>query len=357
MKYTILPASEISPDLASRWSEIQQSDFSLGSPYFHPEFTQTVASVRDDVYVAIMESNMRIVGFFPFHHKRFGVARPVGLGLSDYHGVIAEPDAEWTTEGLLTGCKLVRWEYDHLPINQVNFSNYHVKFAESPIIDVSKGIDAFEESRDKSGRKQLRETGRKKQKLEKEIGPITFTIHSSSRDILSQLIAWKSLQCLQSGTVDYFGIKWCRQLIEHIHQTNGDNFGGMLSCLHAGDNLVAVHFAMYSRHIWHSWFPAYDRSFEKYSPGLILLLEMITAAAEDSIQHIDLGKGLSLYKRRMMTSCLPIAEGSAEIPSIANSIHQFFVLAEDMGSKSCFHPLLRIPGKLLNRMKRNNRYE
>ena len=71
------------------WSQIQRDNEELASPYFRPEFTQAVASVRGDVEVAVLEDHGEIVGFFPYQRGRGGVARPVGGRLSDFQGVVA----------------------------------------------------------------------------------------------------------------------------------------------------------------------------------------------------------------------------------------------------------------------------
>jgi CelD/BcsL family acetyltransferase involved in cellulose biosynthesis len=356
VNYQFIHTRELTPSLAERWSEIQQTDPTLANPYFSPGFTRAVAAVRDDAYVGILEHEGKTIGFFPFHRQWGGVARPIGLGLSDYHGVIVEPGADWTAEELLRDCKLVRWEFDHLLASQRQFAVYHTDLSGSPIVDVSQGMDAFKSSRDKSGRKHLREIQRKREKLAEQIGPLTFTLHSQDHDILRQLIAWKSLQCRQSGTVDYFSMEWCVRLIEHIHAVRDKHFGGILSCLHAGETLAAAHFVMYSREVWHSWFPAYNHNLEEYSPGLILLLEMIREAADQKMRHIDLGKGLSLYKRRMMTGSIRVAEGCFAIPALRNRIHDFKEGVEQWSRQSRLKRALRIPGRIIKEMERRRRF-
>ena len=357
MKYTVIPAQQLTPELEARWSAIQQVDPALASPYFRPEFTQAVAAVRDDVFVALLEEGDAVVGFFPFQRGPGGLARPVGLGLSDYHGVIAQADARWSAEELLRGCKLDRWEFDHLPASQQQFAACHAAVSDSPIIEVAQGMEAYEASRDKSGRKQLREVRRKSEKLAERFGSLTFTLHSSSRDILHQLISWKSEQCRRTGTVDFFALDWCVKLIERIHASRKSEFGGMLACLHAADTLAAVHFAMYSRQVWHSWFPAYNHELEEYSPGFILLLEMIRAASEQGVRHIDLGKGLSLYKKRVMTGGIPVAEGCLMLPSLRNRLQDWRQRAEGWGKKSFLRPILRVPGRIIKNMDRKRKYE
>jgi len=294
MNFRRIKAHELDSTLKARWREIQRSRREFASPYFCPEFTEMVATTRDDVYVGILEDAGSIFGFFPFHRRRGGIGRPIGLKLSDYHGVIAHPEAEWSVEDLLRGCGLVRYEFDHLLASQAPFAPHHHVIESSPIVDLTAGYEAFEQSRDKAGRKQLREIERKRKKLESEIGPITFVEHTSDPEVLRTLMDWKSEQCRRTGTFDYFSLAWCRQLIESIHASDRADFGGVLSCLYVGDSLAAAHFVMRSDRVWHSWFPVYNNTYHAYSPGLILLLEMIrAAAARDGVDYMDLGKDVS----------------------------------------------------------------
>jgi CelD/BcsL family acetyltransferase involved in cellulose biosynthesis len=357
MNYEVINARGLTSRMLGRWAQIQNADPTLASPYFTPEFVQAVAIVRDDVQVGLIIHNRSIEGFFPFHRKRGRVARPIGLGLSDYHGVVAIPDAQWTVAELMRGFHLVRWAFDHLPASQSQFAEYAAGTSQSPVIDLSQGYDHYKTNVDKAARKQIREVKRKREKLDSTVGPVRFIRHSADKSILRQMMAWKSQQCRQTGTVDYFSLKWCADLIERIHQTQKENFGGVLSCLYAGEKLAAVHFAMYARTFWHSWFPAYNDDFKAYSPGLILLYEMIQSAASEGIHWIDLGKGMSLYKKRVMTGSMPIAEGCVEIPSIENRLYHFRRNIELWSRQSSLNAMLRIPGRLIKNFERKRRFE
>ncbi len=357
MRYRLISGRELLPDMVTRWQELQRGEPAMASPYFHPEFTRCVAAVRNDVRIGIMEDNKRIMGFFPFQLKKGGIARPIGLGLSDYHGVIADPQAQWSASELMRGCKLIRWEFDHLPTSLSQFSQYHSTLTDSPIIELSQGFETFVASRDKSSRKLFREIQRKQEKLTANVGPVKFTLHSPDPANLEQLMAWKSEQCHRTGTVDFFAQAWCRQLIERIHATRTTDFGGLLSCLHVGDKLAAIHFSMYSSNVWHSWFPAYNNDLEEYSPGLILLFHIIKAAAAHDIKYIDLGKGISLYKKRVMTGSITVAEGTLTTPSINNKLLGLRKKTEEWSKQSFLRPLLRVPGRIIKDLERKKRYE
>ncbi|MBI9099180.1 MAG: GNAT family N-acetyltransferase [Spirochaetaceae bacterium] len=357
MKYSIIPAKDISQDMITRWSEIQELSESLISPYFCHEYTEAVSAVRNDVYIGLLEDEGRIKGFFPFHKNSHGIARPVGLGLSDYHGIIAEPDVKWNVETFMHKCKIIRWEFDHLLAEQSEFSPYHTAVSDSPIIEVNKGIEYYVASLGKSERKQYKEVLRKRKKMEEQIGKLTYIAHTPQKNILQQMMNWKSEQCQRTGTVDIFSNKWCVDFINNIHSKKNPFFGGMLASLYAGERLAAVHFVMYSKQVWHSWFPAYNHDFEEFSPGSILLNEMISDASEKGIKYIDLGKGLSLYKKRVMTGGIPVAEGCIKIPSITNRTIDLKNRVESWSRQSILKPVLKFPGKIIKDMERKKKYE
>ena len=61
--------------------------------------------------------------------------------------------------------------------------------------------------------------------------------------------------------------------------------------------------------VFHIWFPAYHPEFAKYSPGLILLIEMAQHCAAAGIERVDLGKGSQRYKKSFASAAIPLAEG------------------------------------------------
>lgn len=356
MKYSVIRGSDLTPGLVDRWSEIQQGDATFASPYFCPEFTQAVSAVRGDVRVGLLEDAGRIVGFFPHQRRWDRVGRPVALRLSDYHGVVAEPGAEWCAADLLRACKLVRWEFDHLPATQTQFAAGFTHEDVSPVIELRGGYQTFEDSLDKAGRKQVRETRRKADRLAGRVGPLRFVEHSDDLELLHALMRWKSEKCCQTGVVDFFSLKWCRGLLEGLLSIDSKHFGVVLSCLYAGPNLVASHLALRSQTVWHSWFPAYDTRFAADSPGSILLLEVIKAAAKRSVMHVDLGKDVSVYKQRLMNASIQLTEGSVEVPSFLNDIGHWTGTIDKWSRQSTLRPVLKYPGRLLQAIGRRRRY-
>jgi CelD/BcsL family acetyltransferase involved in cellulose biosynthesis len=311
----VIPGKALDSVSIERWRSLQQSNPDLQNPCFSPEFTQAVSAARNDVQIGIIEERGQIVAFFPFQRKAGGRSIPVGGIVSDYHGLICRPDFSRDPKELLIACRLISWDFDRLLATQNSFKPFHKLCEPSALIDLSNGYESYVAERRAAGTEQIKKCNNLIRRLHLEVGPIQFVPHSSDRAALATILAWKSQQYRKTGWRDLFAYKWGRSLVEKIHATQSENFAGMLSLLYAGDKLVAGHLGMRSRTVWHYWFPAYAPRFAKYSPGLILLLKMAEHAPQIGLRTIDLGTGLTLYKRRLMNASVSVAEGSVERPS------------------------------------------
>jgi CelD/BcsL family acetyltransferase involved in cellulose biosynthesis len=315
LNISLVPGDRLDGEQVAAWRELQQANPALGSPCFAPEFTQAVATVRDDVEVAVLQRGGETLAFLPFQRRGNTRAVPVGGIVSDYQGLICGNGFTCDPRQLLKACNLVAWNFDRLLCSQTFFAPYYKQCALSARIDLSRGYVAYVAQRRAAGTHQIKQCEYMMRRMERELGPIRFVPHSSDSDSLTQVLAWKSEQYRRTGWSDLFATQWGRALVERIHAMQTPHFAGVFSLLYAGQRLVAGHFGMRSSMVWHYWFPAYDRRFAKYSPGLILLLKMAQFSEEFGLRSIDIGTGLTFYKRRLMNASVMVAEGSLEMPS------------------------------------------
>ncbi|QDU27341.1 hypothetical protein ETAA8_24280 [Anatilimnocola aggregata] len=308
----VVPGQQLSPQLCVEWRLLQQANPTLSSPYFSPEFTQLVASVRSDVEVAVVEEAQRVVALFPFQRGLFSAAKPVAGRLSDFQAVIAAPGTPIDPQQLLRQCGLKSWKFDHLLTSQVEFAPYLWTRANSPYIDLAQGFAAYEAGR-RGENSELSTIKRKLKKMEREIGPARLEWKSASREDLQKLLRWKSEQYARTGLRDLFSIDWIRNFVDQLLLRDDPNLTGLLTCLYAGDRLVAAHLGMSCRHVMHWWFPSYDRELGRYSPGMSLIYLISQQANQHGITRIDLGKGDEDYKFRLASGSDEVAEGSVDL--------------------------------------------
>ncbi|QDU93055.1 GNAT family N-acetyltransferase [Lignipirellula cremea] len=342
---------QLTPELIAAWSTIQQSLPAFGSPYFRPEFTQQVARVRSDVRIAVLEQQGQPVGFFPYQYSGMGVLVPVGGKFSDYHGVIAPPEVEWTASQLLAACGASAWRFDHLVAEQQPFARYHGNVAGSPYLYLADGYEAYEQERKSSGSKELTKLARKKRKLDREEGPLRFEYDTRDPQVFETLLAWKRDQYERTGLTDVFQFPWTTELLQNIWDCREPDFSGLMSALYLGDRLIAMHFGMRSGPIMHSWFPAYDREFYKASPGLILLTEIAKVASDQGVTIFDLGKGDAEYKTNLKSGDFMVAEGEIELRPMARLLRNGYRASRDWIKASPLRGPAQIPWRMIRPLR------
>ncbi len=316
-----VPFRQLTAAQINRWSELLHQNPIYDSPYFQPAFSQLVDSVQEGVEVGIMRQSGEIVGVFPYQRTRLGVGVPVGKRLSDFHGVVSASNVQWTTEQLLKSCKLQSFEFDHLLVSNPSFDDSISEVAGSPFLHMPNGFDDYLQTQFHYS-KTLKEVVRKSNKLQKDFGPLLVTFNSDSKKDFEQLIEWKIQQYQRTGAFNPMRFSWVLDLLNKIWNTQTIAFSGMLSTLRIGDTLLGAHFGMRSNQTLHSWFPAYNADFYKYSPGSILLMELARSGSEQGIQKIDLGKGTEEYKLSFGSAQTRVAEGCARQNTFTNQFRK-----------------------------------
>jgi CelD/BcsL family acetyltransferase involved in cellulose biosynthesis len=130
-------------------------------------------------------------------------------------------------------------------------------------------------------------------------------------------LQWKSRQYRRTGHRDSLAIEWIKRLVWDLFETDSDGCTGTLSVLYAAERMVAAHFGLRSDLSLSCWFPAYDPSLARYSPGLSLHLRMADAAATAGLCYLDLGKGDEVYKQSLKTDDLTVGQGRIQRQSVA----------------------------------------
>ena len=294
------------------WSRIQETSGEFSSPFFRPEFTDCVAAARNDAAVAVIEREGEPVGFMPFQKAGRGVGQPIGAPLSDMQGVVIPPEFEWNALDVLRPAGLSTWHFDHLLASQAQFAPYHAYVDDSPFIDLSKGFDAFCAARRAAGTRAIAQAQRKRRKFERERGALRFDWHTDSESLLQTLVEWKREQLDKRNYSDLFCRDWVRNLIDSVRRAQSPEFAGVLSSLHAGDELVAIHLGIRCRDVMSSWIPTYNPDYSRYSPGAVLHLDLAMEAARRGVHRIELGRGENQLKVGFRSGGVSVGIGSVD---------------------------------------------
>jgi len=253
---------------------------------------------------------------------------------------------------MIRQCGLRNWEFNHQIASQSAFQPFHHLRDVSFLIDLSSGVDKYLEILKSSGSKLISSIARKRRKLERDVGPIRFQYHATDEKVLDKMFEWKSQQYIKTANMDVFSYQWITRLMRAIYTTDSESFAGVLSAMYADNNLLAVHMGMRSQKVWHWWFPTYNPEYAKYSPGSLLLMEMIKHVPKRELTVIDLGKDRSRYKDQFSNRQIELAEGNVCLSTFPGKMK---MLGERIARVIRKTPLVipaRIPARIIRRYRR-----
>jgi CelD/BcsL family acetyltransferase involved in cellulose biosynthesis len=309
MNVSIARPTELGVGEIAAWREFQRNNAAFDNAFLSPGFSVAAARAQQSARVAVIEDGTSVAGFFPFELAGSRVGRPVCARLSDSQAVVHRDGFDWDARELLRRCKLDVWEFRRLIATQWSGVGRHVSRArQSPIISLPRGYDDYATEH----RRTVKKIGAQRTRLGREMGSVRFEPRSSNHGALELLLEWKSAQYRRTGRWDRLSEPWVVALLEDLFHNPSDGCVGVLSALHAGDRVAALHFGLQTDSTLSYWFPAYDPAASRYSPGLVLLLMLVEAAGASGVRRVDLGVGEEEYKRRLMTGELEVAEGSFE---------------------------------------------
>lgn len=164
----------------------------------------------------------------------------------------------------------------------------------SPYIDWSRFPDeqAFQAHVAANPQLKSNDPARQRRKLERDVGPIEFRWHDERPEVFETCVKWKSAQYRETGVGDMFAapanVELFRQLVAR----------GLVkvSSFSAKGTLLAAHFGSHTDKRFTWWVPAYDPAYSKYSPGRLLLLELIRTSQAQGDVEFDFLIGDEKYK-------------------------------------------------------------
>lgn len=308
MQVHVVRPSDLGDVERASWRAAQRQDLSLASPFLSPEFALAVDRTRDDSRVAVVEGVLDTPAFLAFSVDQ-GVGGPIGATICDAQALVAHELTAWDVPALVRAAGMESWRFDHLVATQPAFVPFHHARHASPVADLSAGYDAYLDAVRTGSKDVLAQAARRRRKLGREVGDVVFEWHDPDASVIDTLFEWKSAQYRATGVWDRFDQPWIVDVVRALAATTSEGLTGTVATLRAGDELVAVHLGLLGpdRLAW--WFPTYDPQYAAYSPGLVLLLDLVAESAARGLDLVDLGRGEHHYKLRVATGSYDVAEG------------------------------------------------
>lgn len=328
--------TNLTPQDWAAWADMRQANPNLISPYFHPDYVQTLDKLVPDLRIICAYKDNQNIGFLAVQGGKF--ARPAGAPLSDFHGVIKAKNTPLSFADILehTGISAYHFstaiDVDNVDPNQI-IGQQH-----TAALNIGNSAEDWRAQQDSSYRRHLKSTRRRIRKAEEDIGPRRFEFLSHDPEVFEQLMAWKFKKFQDTGKYNVLSVDWTMAFIRGLWENSAQDSPSPLRCdMHAvyfGEQLAAVDLGLTDGPVFHSWIVAYDHEFQNFAPGIQLLEGLIDAAQDLGYRRIDMGAGLDGYKRHYATHGHQVTNGFIPVKGMAGQAAQFYGQAERWGQKA-----------------------
>ena len=352
MQIDVVRPWELTAFAVERWAALQAADPALDSPFLSPHWPRAVARAqgRDShLKVAVLGGLRDPVGFIAAKVGAF-TAMPPGAPMCDYQGLVAEPGLTIDPRQVAEAFGVGRFDFSQMIEDQAPFAPLARGREDSYVIDVSGGYAAYEAERRGAGISALKDTDRKRRKVERELGPVTFGAFSRSGFDFDQLVAWKQGQWKTTGQTDLFAAGWPLALLRGLFTSRDPDFGGILFTLHIGDRLAAAQLDLRGGRNIHSWIIGHDPQFERYSPGMLLFQDILRWMDNTPYSRLDLGAGDYRFKRELSNHQIGVTHGFVGSPSAATMMRETAYALRKAAESLPLGRMSELPGKAMRRL-------
>jgi CelD/BcsL family acetyltransferase involved in cellulose biosynthesis len=343
----------LSAELVQRWRTIQAADPALDSPFLSPNWARTVERVQPGVdpglRVAVLRDGETARGFMAVRAGAFTAMAP-GAPMCDYQGLVAEPGVTLDPRRLVAALEVGRFDFSHMLADQPSFQRYLRGTDRSFVVELPSGYEAYAAGRKAAGVGALKDLDKKRRKVERELGPITFTADSRSGLEFEQLLSWKRAQLKATSQTDLFATPWTVALLRDLFESRDPEFGATLFTLRIGERLAAVHLHLRGLKVIHAWMIAHDCELERYSPGLLLFQDILRWMDGSPYERLDLGPGDYRFKRELANAERRIGHGFVGVPSPAALVRSAAYGVRAAAEALPLGAVSALPGKAMRRM-------
>ena len=310
------------------WRAMLAANPALVSPYFRPEFAQVAGRVSPRAAVAVFTRRGRTVGFFP-HQRRGGAMQPLAAPMNDYHGIVSlpwkAPDLEEAAE-VLGAARLNLTAWVGPTALGEDRRTVQVELGDG-------GYDAWYAERRATHAKFFKDKERARRSMEAELGPLRVERDLRDPAMLDWLIDLKRDQYRRTGRHDIFACGWTADLLHALLKEDRDGFGASLAALWAGDRLTAVEYSLHAGTQYHFWFPGYEPSLSRCSPGILLSMDTMRLAADHGYRTFDFGFEGEHYKKYFCNGFKLVREAVVLKPGLGATMSQAAVGALNLAGR------------------------
>lgn len=287
----------------SAWLSLFPSDALSASLFMHPEFCRAAHQTLGPVEVVVMQDAGRVVGAVPLHRAAGwrSLLRGYTQVAQDVSDGFCFPVEGAYLDGVATAlARAGVWSgfFTHVGVGRPVPHCEAGSVTKTYLVRHQSGEPDLWTALKERSRRFWSDTERCARRLNEL--PAGYQFHWQSpnpeRD-LNALIRLKLDQYARTGKEGAALYQAKHQaFLKALVSTKSEGFSAPLSVLYCGDELIAAHLGLLGGGRLHYWFPVYESGYGKYSPGKVLLAEIMKRSEQLGIQVIDFGEGHADYK-------------------------------------------------------------
>tara|TARA_B100001250_G_scaffold413202_1_gene446560 strand:+ start:1364 stop:2479 length:1116 start_codon:yes stop_codon:yes gene_type:complete len=187
------------------------------------------------------------------------------------------------------------------------FPNFHLTNSYQAILESN-----WDEFIEKNIKKKVINDSRRQLRRISELGNLRFVVAENKSEIveiINTMISQKSRRYRETGNWDMFEIKEYRNLYKKLNQDLGYLGKVHVSALYLDEKIISTHWGFISSDYFYYLMPTHDgESYKKFSPGRLLLENLIKWSTEKRIRVFDFTVGNEDYKKVWTNSVITLSE-------------------------------------------------
>lgn len=308
MKYKFYRPDEMSAEQWQIYAALRDARDVYDDPFFDPDFARLVGEVREDTRIGFASDRDGVFAIWPMHIRPGNWARPIGSPFSDWNGPILADNVELSVQEILAGFDVsglttqgfrVRHKGGPTRLNRVG----------SNLSDLSAGWDLFLQEQQRLWPKHFKKMRRIYRNLDRDFSDVQFNWDDRSDANYQRMLELKQNQYARTGYHDVLKAPWTRALLDRLRTFEGPRLRARLITLSFDGEHASSEFDLQSDTVLHGWITAFEQRFKSYSPGHLLVQELLPRMCEEGLTSYDSGPGLDQYKRHYSNVQVPVETG------------------------------------------------
>lgn len=308
LKYKLYRPRDLSEEQWQIFAALRDARDIYDDPFFDPDYARLVGEVREDTRIGFASDRNGVFAVWALHVRPGNWARPIGAPFSDWNGPILSVDTELTAQEILAGFDLSGMTTQGFMPTSFE-TDPSLQRVGANMTDLSAGWDGFFEDQKKRWPKHFKKMRRLYRNVARDFSEFEFVFDDQRDDTYQTLMQLKQEQFARTGYHDVLKAPWAQALLDRLRHFEGPRLRARMSSLYYGDRFAASEFNLQSDTIMHGWITAFDQALGNYSPGNMLVQELLPHLCENGFKYYDAGPGLDHYKRHYANLHLPIDSG------------------------------------------------